>query len=515
MTSLQRFGIRSTETGFIANSYDIASFLFLLPVSYLGGRGTGKKPVWIGAGIALMGLGALLFSTPHFSASSYSSGDSEKVSLCNVTRRRTCGLAEAETGDWDNGYKFVFMASQFLHGAGAAPLYTLGVTYIDENVGAASSAFFLGIFYTMAIVGPAIGYSLGGQLLSLHTDFLQTLTPDDPDWIGAWWLGFLICGLSLLLIAAPIALLPASVPGMLEPSSEQTCRSRINSRAGSFRASLKGKPVVEKKEELNELTAANGPLPVGKDLLEAIFILLTNPTFIFVSLAGASEGFLMQGLATFLPKMIQNQFNLTASEAAMYVGGVSVVAGGGGTLLGGLAVKRLGLKVRGLLKMTSVTQFIAIITAIGLVARCPPIETIGPQRNISSLGPGLECNCDCDKFDYSPVCSDSGDALLQFYNPCYAGCQDKQLEPGSGLLYLNCSCIPVPVSLPLPATDSVIFSDESSARPGKCDSDCVFLPVFLISFFLTMCITFLANMPTLTATLRCVDPSVKLHPVLQ
>ena len=184
-------------------------------------------------------------------------------------------------------------------------------------------------------------------------------------------------------------------------------------------------------------------------------------------------------------------------------------------LLGGLAVKRLGLKVRGLLKMTSVTQFIAILTALGLVARCPPIETIGPQRNISSLGPGLECNCDCDKFDYSPVCSDSGDALLQFYNPCYAGCQDKQLEPGSGLLYLNCSCIPVPVSLPLPATDSVIFSDESSARPGKCDSDCVFLPVFLISFFLTMCITFLANMPTLTATLRCVDPSVKLHPVLQ
>ena len=501
---MNRFGIRSTETGFIANSYDIASFLFLLPVSYLGGRGTGAKPVWIGAGIMLMGLGALLFSTPHFSASSYSSGDSEGVSLCNVTRR-TCGHTEAETDNWgENGYKYVFMASQFLHGAGAAPLYTLGVTYIDENIGAASSAFFLGIFYTMAIVGPAIGYSLGGQLLSLHTDFLQTLTPDDPDWIGAWWLGFVICGLSLLVISAPIALLPASVPGMREPSSDQTCRSRINSRAGSFRTSFKGKPVVDKKEELNELTAANGPLPVGKDLLDAIVILITNPTFIFVSLAGASEGFLMQGLATFLPKMIQNQFNLTASEAAMYVGGVSVVAGGGGTLLGGLAVKKLGLKVRGLLKMTSITQFMAIITAIGLVARCPRIETIGPQRNISSLGvPGLECNCDCDKFDYSPVCSVSGDSVLQFYNPCYAGCRDKQLDPDTGgLLYLNCSCIPIPDSA------SVIYSDESSARPGKCDSDCVFLPVFLISFFLTMCITFLANMPTLTATLRCVDPSV-------
>jgi hypothetical protein len=32
----------------IASSYDIASFLCLLPVSYLGGRGTGSKPLWIG-----------------------------------------------------------------------------------------------------------------------------------------------------------------------------------------------------------------------------------------------------------------------------------------------------------------------------------------------------------------------------------------------------------------------------------------------------------------------------------
>jgi organic anion transporter 4A len=43
-----RFGIKSTESGLIASSYDIASFLCLLPVSYLGGRPTGSKPLWIG-----------------------------------------------------------------------------------------------------------------------------------------------------------------------------------------------------------------------------------------------------------------------------------------------------------------------------------------------------------------------------------------------------------------------------------------------------------------------------------
>ena len=250
------------------------------------------------------------------------------------------------------------------------------------------------------------------------------------------------------------------------------------------------KPV---SREINELTAGNGPLPVGKELFDAIVILVTNPTFMCVSIAGACEGFLMQGLATFLPKMIQNQFNLTPSEAAMYVGGVSVVAGGGGTLLGGLAVKKLGLKVKGLLKMTSITQLMAMITAIGLVARCSPLDTIGPsQHNITQ-----DCNCQCDTYDYQPVCSQHGQH--QFYNPCYAGCTDKQ--PGPEGLFLNCSCIPVSPDSSIPAT-------LLTASPGKCESDCVFLPVFLISFFLTMCITFLANIPSLTVTLRCVDPMV-------
>lgn len=32
--------------------------------------------------------------------------------------------------------------------------------------------FFAGIYYTMTIIGPAVGYVAGGQLLLLYTDFL-------------------------------------------------------------------------------------------------------------------------------------------------------------------------------------------------------------------------------------------------------------------------------------------------------------------------------------------------------
>jgi organic anion transporter 4A len=483
----KRFGIRSTETGFIANSYDIASFLCLLPVSYLGGRGTGTKPVWIGAGLVIMGLGALLFSLPHFATPEYR-GEAGEPTLCNVTRN-----CEEEVQDVSgNSYKYVFMAAQFLHGAGAAPLYTLGVTYIDENIGASSSAFYLGIFYTMAIVGPAVGYSVGGQFLSIHTDFLDDITGDDPAWVGAWWLGFVICGISALLLAWPITMLPASLPGMKEPSSDQVCKSRINSRSSSFRSSVRSRG--GKKAEV-EMTGGNGPLPVGKELLSAIILLVTNPTFIFVSLAGASEGFLMQGLATFLPKLIQNQFSLSATQAAINVGAVSVVAGGGGTLLGGLAVKKLGLKVTGLLKMTSLTQLLAIVMAIGLVVGCPPTKTVDTTPS--------ECGCQCDKHDYLPVCGEGGHH--QFFNPCYAGCQAK--EPGPEGNFLNCTCVPAIPGESNMSDSEVVYTINSIATLGPCQTECVLLPVFLASFFLTMLVTFLANMPALTATLRCVHPS--------
>ena len=53
----------------------------------------------------------------------------------------------------------------------------------------------------------------------------------------------------------------------------------------------------------------------------------------------------LKGLATFLPKLMQNQFSLSESEAAVNVGVVSVVAGGGGTLLGGIICKKFRLKV--------------------------------------------------------------------------------------------------------------------------------------------------------------------------
>ena len=77
----------------------------------------------------------------------------------------------------------------------------------------------------------------------------------------------------------------------------------------------------------------------------------------------------------------------------------------------------------------------------------------------------------------------------QFYSPCWAGCTNTS----AGEAALTCGC------------DNT--SDPVRVVRGPCDSDCSFLVPFLLFFFLCMTVTFLANMPSLNATLRCVDSS--------
>ena len=52
----------------------------------------------------------------------------------------------------------------------------------------------------------------------------------------------------------------------------------------------------------------------------ALKILICNPVFMFTALANVSETTLAAGFATFLPKIIQNQFTQTASWSALLAG---------------------------------------------------------------------------------------------------------------------------------------------------------------------------------------------------
>lgn len=84
----RRFGLRSKQTGLVAGGYDMASFLCLVPVTYLGGRAVASKPRWLGFGVLLLGAGALCFSLPHFLVGP-ARAEGKAIPLCNNTTQES------------------------------------------------------------------------------------------------------------------------------------------------------------------------------------------------------------------------------------------------------------------------------------------------------------------------------------------------------------------------------------------------------------------------------------------
>uniref|UniRef100_A0A672ICZ7 Solute carrier organic anion transporter family member n=1 Tax=Salarias fasciatus TaxID=181472 RepID=A0A672ICZ7_SALFA len=487
VTSIERrFDLRSYQAGLIASSYDIAACVCLAFVSYFGG--TGHKPRWLGWGVLVMALGSLVFALPHFTTPPYQVSLPEQTGMCLANRTSRC---QDKEGGGQSSYRFVFMLGQFLHGVGATPLYTLGVTYLDENVNSNYAPVYIGIFYTAAIVGPAAGYLLGGYFLNIYTEIhLATeMTPENPHWVGAWWVGFLGGGAAALLIAIPILGYPRQLPG-----SQEFVAMRVSE--------------AHQLKDGSHTTASDPQFGKSvKDMPRSVLLLLKNPTFLFLCLAGATEATLIAGMSTFGPKFLESQFSLSASEAATWFGYMVVPAGGGGTFLGGYIVKRLNLRCRGIIRFCMMCAMVSLLAIFIFLIHCPNVPMAGvtapyrsgpaaPRQTASSLTVGCNSGCGCVTELYNPVCGADG---VMYYSPCHAGCTAiNHTERSSGRqVYSGCSCV----------QGNVSWGEQGSALAGKCGSSCHHMPAFLSLLFIVILFTFLCSIPALTATLRCVPDS--------
>lgn len=501
ITSIERrFDLRSYQAGLIASSYDIAACVCLTFVSYFGG--TGHKPRWLGWGVLIMALGSLVFALPHFTTPPYEVRVPQRMGLCSANHTEACVGEEGGL----SAYRYVFMLGQFLHGVGATPLYTLGVTYLDENVKSNYAPVYIGIFYTAAIVGPAAGYLLGGLFLNIYTEINQTteLTPENPLWVGAWWIGFLAGGAAALVIALPILGYPRQLPG-----SQRYVAMRVSE--------------AHQLKDGSQVTASDPQFgKTVKDMPRSMLLLLKNPTFIFLCLAGATEATLIAGMSTFGPKFLESQFSLSASEAATWFGYMVVPAGGGGTFLGGFIVKKLNLRCRGIIRFCMLCALVSLTAIFIFLVHCPNVPMAGVttpyysnfthnnysapylqteihKSSFSDLGNlTVSCNieCHCVKELFNPVCGANG---VMYFSPCHAGCSslNQTNSPRGRQVFSGCSCV----------VGNISWGEQGFAEEGRCVSSCNHMPAFLTFLFVVIFFTFLCSIPALTATLRCVPDS--------
>ena len=295
----RRYRFTSTSVGFLVVSFDISVLICVIFISYFGDKN--HKPRLIGYGIVVQGIGALIFASPQFIFGRYHTGLASNLTL------EACDLSSDISTNCSSSNSLAYciiLLGNLLIGIGASPLFTIGVSYIDDITLPKYVPIHSGIFYACATIGPALGYALGGAFLSIYVDpWLATqLKETDPGWVGAWWICFILSAILSFIAAIPFFLYPrflSNYKDILEAHQKLHVRKYM-SRFG------------EEKSLKNQLKA------FPKHLLD----LAKSPSFIFVT-AGLSFLFLtLNGLVSFGPKFIESVFNIPSSTSSLIAGAI-------------------------------------------------------------------------------------------------------------------------------------------------------------------------------------------------
>ena len=296
----------------MTSTSDLTVLVTVVFISYFGG--TIHKPKWLGAGVFIQGIGALLFASPQFIAGTYDVGKNANLSFEACSDKNDFS---PDCSKESSSIYFIFVLANILIGIGAAPLFTIGTSYIDDIVHPKRAPIWLGIFYTWAVVGPAIGFGIGGGFLRLYVDPSRetTLEESDPGWVGAWWIGFIICGAISLLISVLFFMFPEKYP-----NTDFIQQERIKQMSVQLSRQATKEDLVYRVNL--------------RDLPRHILKLLARMPFLFITLVYSTQIFVVSGLVVFLPKYIETLFGISASSSGLIFGAIAIPSAGLGIMLG-------------------------------------------------------------------------------------------------------------------------------------------------------------------------------------
>ncbi|KAM6214912.1 solute carrier organic anion transporter family member 1A2 [Rhynchocyon petersi] len=501
LTQIERqFNIPTSLVGFINGSFEIGNLLLIIFVSYFGTKL--HRPVMIGAGCLIMGLGCFLQSLPHFlmdryeyeSTVSVSGNESSNSFLCmengsqifRPTEDPSACVKEVKSLMW-----VYVLVGNIIRGIGETPIMPLGISYIEDFAKSENSPLYIGVIETGAIVGPLIGLLLASFCAnvyvdtgSVNTDDL-TITPTDTRWVGAWWFGFLICAGVNVLTAIPFFFLPKTLP-----------KEGVKDNTDIIKADKEEKHKAETKKEKDGIT---------KDFLPFMKSLLLNPIYMLFILISVLQFNAFVNMISFMPKYMEQQYGKSPSDAIFLIGIYNLPPICIGYVVGGLIMKKFKITVKQaahigcwLSLLEYLLYFLCFLTTCdnssvaGLTTSYEGIQHDFYEGHTIFADCNMDCNCPTKIWD--PVCGDNG---LSYMSACLAGCE-KSIGSGINMVFQNCSCIQASVN--------------SSAVLGLCNKgqDCaVMLQYFLILSTLSSFIYSLAAIPGYMVLLRCIKSEEK------
>ncbi|XP_023611315.1 solute carrier organic anion transporter family member 1C1 isoform X2 [Myotis lucifugus] len=513
----RRFEIPTSLVGVIDGSFEIGNLLVITFVSYFGARL--HRPKIIGVGCLIMGVGTLLIPLPQFFMEQYRY---ERYSFSNSTLSTSPCLLESnsqlttsvmeksqskinnecEIDTSSSMWVYVFLGN-LLRGIGETPIQPLGITYLDDFASEDNAAFYIGCVQTVAIIGPIFGFLLGSLCAKLYVDigFVNldhiTITPKDPQWVGAWWLGYLVAGVISLLAAVPFWCLPKS---LLRPQSKEDTSS----------SSEKSKFIMGDHTEYQTPHREKAKImEMARDFLPSLKTLLGNPVYFLYLCASTVQFNSLFGMVTYKPKYIEQQYGQSSSKANFVIGLINIPAVALGIFSGGIVMKKFRIGVYGAAKIylgSSVLGYLLFLSLFALGCENSDVAglTVSYQgtKPVSSHERALfsDCNsrCKCSETKWEPMCGENG---ITYASACLAGCQTST-RSGKTIIFHNCTCVGIEASI----------SGNSSGMVGRCqkDNECpkMFL-YFLVISVITSYTLSLGGIPGYILLLRCIKPQLK------
>lgn len=465
----RRFDLPSSSVGWISSVYDISAAICGVVIGFYGNRR--KKGRILTVAFIMSSVGSLCMWLPHFLTKTYEWGQGQSHLCSGTEHSNIC----TETDGTLSRFLTMLLFGQLMHGVGGSTLITVGYSFIDDSVTAATSPVYISMIGLCQMLGPMVGFLVGGMLLDVYVDFERVsqpdweLTPTDPRWVGAWWVGFFISSILMFIFALPFCLFGAELP-----TAKHVRETRISETHNSGETPIH----VRAGESIS-----------FRQFPSVLCRLLRNPAFMCVAFAGAFVGLVSVAMGTFLPKYIQNIYGTTASAAATYAGLLVIPGAALGQMFGGFVIRHWKMKVQTILKFLVAVVALAMISKACFFINC---DIVVWNTNITDSEPvtsvtfeGCSQGCKCDDSVYQVVCDTEG---RKYYSPCLAGCQ-KEI---SNKMYSDCHCVS--------SKTNVTSVTMENCVPSTCYS---LLYIFLFMIFLSAFFVSSSTVPALTVVLRC------------
>ncbi|KAK7869950.1 hypothetical protein R5R35_013725 [Gryllus longicercus] len=452
-TMEKQFKISSRTSGIISGAWDMGSLVSVLFIGYFGVKG--NKMRIIGVGSLLVATSCFIRLLPH---ALYGPGSDVLEltyehwtgdSLLNITNVSNlglpvCGSPELSTDCTEatstvSVPAIIMYVAQFIQGIGCSVYWTLGLTYLDDNITKDKAPLAHATTQCIRLLGPTLGFTFAAYTLSKFVD--PTLTPridnTDPRWIGAWWLGWAPLGGVVVFLSWIMLLFPRQLP-----------------RTASRRAERLKQSIVI-------------PPATSKNFFLAIRHLLSNRILVYNSFSAVFFIFGNVGYWIFMPKYMETMYQQTSSRASLISGAIGLTSAGLGLIASGVVMTRYKPRPRLVASWNVIVEVLDALCKFGWIfLDCGDRHLQGSWGENNTWNLTAQCNSHCEcgpDVKFSPVCSLERDA--SFYSPCHAGCNSTMQFANGTRLFNNCSCIPSGI-----ATD------------GPCTVDCATnFTIFLVS----------------------------------